>query len=151
MCLFTQKKEKLKKEKLEKEKRADRIPTHYTCTQRTCMCACKYRYTCLELLPHVERKRCSWGINRGKWKGRQPPGIEPRTPGLCSQCSVTALQQPRTTTSHSQSSIYCTGGTEMPQSHTTQPFSTCCQNPIRGRPENSLHQERTHSEWFSRF
>ena len=26
-----------------------------------------------------------WGENRGKWKGQQLPGIEPRTPGLCSQ------------------------------------------------------------------
>ena len=28
--------------------------------------------------------------------------------------------------------IYCTGGTEMPQSHTWQPLSMCRQNPIRG-------------------
>ena len=35
-----------------------------------------------------------WGENRGKWKGRQPPGIEPRTPGLYSQCSATELRQP---------------------------------------------------------
>ena len=35
-----------------------------------------------------------WGANRGKWKGRQPLGIEPRTPGLCSQCSATELRQP---------------------------------------------------------
>ena len=33
------------------------------------------------------------GENRGKWKGRQPLGIEPRTPGLCSQCSTTELRQ----------------------------------------------------------
>ena len=25
----------------------------------------------------------------------------------------------------------------------------CCQNSVRGRPENSLHQERTHAECFS--
>ena len=31
--------------------------------------------------------------NRGEWKGRQSPGIKPRTPGLCSQCSTTELQQ----------------------------------------------------------
>ena len=29
-----------------------------------------------------------WGENRGKWKGWQSPGIEPRTPGLCSQCCL---------------------------------------------------------------
>ena len=45
--------------------------------------------------------------------------------------------------------MYCTGGTEMPQLHTRQPLSMCCQNSIRGQPENSLHQERTHAEWFS--
>ena len=32
--------------------------------------------------------------NKEKWKGRQPPGIKPRTLGLCSQCSGTELQQP---------------------------------------------------------
>ena len=34
-----------------------------------------------------------WCENRGKWKGQQLPGIEPRTPGLCSQCSVTEPRQ----------------------------------------------------------
>ena len=37
----------------------------------------------------------------------------------------------------------------MPQSHALQPLSMCRQNFVRGRPENSLHQERTHAEWFS--
>ena len=37
----------------------------------------------------------------------------------------------------------------MPQSHTWQPLSMCRQNSVRGRPENSLRQERTHAEWFS--
>ena len=37
--------------------------------------------------------------------------------------------------------MYCTGGTEMP---TPGSHSVCA-----GRPENSLHQERTHAEWFS--
>ena len=46
-------------------------------------------------------------------------------------------------------SMYCTGGTEMPQSHTRQPLSMCRQNPVGGWPESSLHQERTHAEWFS--
>ena len=46
-----------------------------------------------------------WGKNRGKWKGWLLAGIKPRTPGLCSQCSATELQQPD---NHqpSQSSIY---------------------------------------------
>ena len=33
-------------------------------------------------------------VNRGKWKGWQLPGIEPRTHGFCSQCSATELRQP---------------------------------------------------------
>ena len=36
----------------------------------------------------------------------------------------------------------------MPQSHIRQPLSMCRQNSVRGRLENSLHQERTHPEWF---
>ena len=34
--------------------------------------------------------------------------------------------------------IHCTGGTEMPLFYTLQPLSMCCQNFIRGWPENSL-------------
>ena len=82
-------------------------------------------------------------------KGRQPPGIEPRTPGLCSQCSATELRQPD---NHQppQSSI-CTAqvGLKCLSCNTWQPLSMCRQNSVRGRPENSLHQERTHAEWFS--
>ena len=42
-----------------------------------------------ELLPHVgiKRVRYFWGKNRGKWKGRQPPGIESRTPASALQLS----------------------------------------------------------------
>ena len=39
----------------------------------------------------------------------------------------------------------------MPQSHTWQPLSMCCQNSVRGWLENSLHQERTHAEWLLGF
>ena len=55
---------------------------------------------------------------REKRKGWQVLRNEPRTPGPCSQCSVTELRQPD---NHQplQSSI-C--GTEMPQSHTWQPL-----------------------------
>ena len=28
--------------------------------------------------------------------------------------------------------MYCTGGTEMPQSHTWQPLRMCCQHSVRG-------------------
>ena len=37
----------------------------------------------------------------------------------------------------------------MPQLHTWKPLSMCRQNSVRDRPENSLHQKRTHAEWFS--
>ena len=40
-------------------------------------------------------------------------------------------------------------GIIMPQLHTWQPLSMCRQNSVRGQPENSLCQERTHAEWFS--
>ena len=37
--------------------------------------------------------------NRGKWKSWQVPGIEPKTPGLCSQWSAAELYDTQTTTS----------------------------------------------------
>ena len=37
----------------------------------------------------------------------------------------------------------------MCQSHTWQPLSMCHQHSVKGRPENSLHQERYHAEGFS--
>ena len=37
----------------------------------------------------------------------------------------------------------------MPQSHTWQPLRMRRQNSVRGQPENSLHQERTHAEQFT--
>ena len=48
------------------------------------------------------------------------------TSGLSRQCSATEPRQP-----------------DDHQSHIWQPLSMCRQNSIRGRPENSLHQERT--------
>ena len=90
-----------------------------------------------------------WGENRGEWKSQQSPGIEPGTPGLCSQCSATELRQPD---NHqpSQSSI-CTAqvGTEMPQLHTWQPISVCRQNSIRGWPESSLIRREPMLSGFS--
>ena len=62
-----------------------------------------------------------WGENRGKWKGWQLPGIESRTPGLCSQCSATELRQPDNHQS-SQSSI-CTAPLHGWWS------SSCCSSP----------------------
>ena len=47
--------------------------------------------------------------------------------------------------------MYYTGGTEMPQSLHMHPAATryVLSELHRGRLENSLHQERTHAEWFS--
>ena len=36
----------------------------------------------------------------------------------------------------------------LPHAGNKQPFSMCRQNSVRGRPENSLHQEKNHAEWF---
>ena len=76
-------------------------------------------------------------------------GNRTRTPGLCSQCSATELRQPD---NHQppQSSI-CTAqvGLKCLSCNTWQLLSMCRQNSVRGRPESSLHQERTHAEWFS--
>ena len=68
-------------------------------------------------------------------------------------CAASALPlryDNRTTTSPPQSSIYTAQvGLKCPSCNTWQPLSMCRQNSVRGRPENSLHQERTHAEWFS--
>ena len=57
--------------------------------------------TLLRTLPHVrmKRNRCIWGENRGKWKGRKPPGIEPRTPLACAASTVPLSHDNQTTTS----------------------------------------------------
>ena len=72
------------------------------------------------------------------------------TSGLSRQYSATEPRQPD---NHqpSQSSI-CTAQVVLNASVThlaaMQPLSMCRQNSVRGRPENSLHQERNHAEWF---
>ena len=38
--------------------------------------------------------RCYEGKIEESENGRQPPGVEPRAPGLSSQCSATELRQP---------------------------------------------------------
>ena len=35
----------------------------------------------------------------------------------------------------------------MPQSHTWQPLSICCQHSVSGRPESSLYQELKNPSW----
>ena len=83
-------------------------------------------------------------------KGRQPSGVEPRTPGWCRQCSATELRQadnhqpPQSSICTAQVVLKCLS--RKPGSHSV---CACRQNSVRGRPENSLHQERTHAEWFS--
>ena len=81
-----------------------------------------------------------------KWKGQQLPGVEPRTPGLCSQCSDTELRQ---LDNHqpSQPSI-CTAQVVLKCLSST-PDSMCCQNFVRGQPENSLHQDRMFRGFFT--
>ena len=41
----------------------------------------------------IKRIQMFWGKNRGKWKGRQSPGIKPRTLGLCCQYSAIEPRQ----------------------------------------------------------
>ena len=90
-----------------------------------------------------------WGENRGKWKNRQSPGVEPRTP-LAWAASALPLSHNSWTTTSPHNPLYVLHKWYwMPQSHTWQPLSMCRQNSIRGRPANSLHQERTHAEWFT--
>ena len=67
---------------------------------------------CLKL--EIKKFRCYEAKIEESEKGRQLPGVEPRTPGLNLQCSATELWQPHNHHQPSQSSIimYCTGGTE---------------------------------------
>ena len=68
-----------------------------------------------------------WGENRGKWKGRQPPGVKPvnprhlwlESPVLC-HWAMTAGRPPTLTILY----MYCTGGTEC-LSHTPGSHLVC--------------------------
>ena len=42
----------------------------------------------------IKEFRCYEAKIEESEKGRQPPGVEPRTPGLSRQCSATELRQP---------------------------------------------------------
>ena len=82
-----------------------------------------------------------WGENRGKWKGQQLPGVEPRTP-LAWAASALPLSHDSWTTTNPHNPLYILHGWYwMPQSHTWQLLSMCHQNSVRVWPENSLHQE----------
>ena len=65
------------------------------------------RPSCLKL--EMNEFRCYEAKKRGKWKGWQPPGVEPRTAGLSCQCSATEPRQPDNY-QPSQSSIYAQHG-----------------------------------------
>ena len=62
-------------------------------------------------------------------------------------CAASALHlhEPQQLDNHQPTPSYiytaCTGGTEVPQSHTWQPVSMCRQNSIKERLENSLQRE----------
>ena len=88
-----------------------------------------------------------WGENRGKWKGRQLPGVEPRTPLAWAASALPLSHDSRTTTNPHNPLCVLHRWYWMPQSHTWQPLSMCYQNSVRGWPENSLHQERIASSW----
>ena len=77
-----------------------------------------------------------WNI--GKRKGQQSPGVEPRIMA----CAASALPLSGTTTNPRNllCILYYAGGTGC-LSHTLQLPSMCHWTSIRGRPENSLHQE----------
>ena len=84
-----------------------------------------------------------------KVKSRQSPGVEPRTPLAWAANALPLSHNSRTTTSPHNSLCVLHRWYGMPQSHTWQPLSMCRQNSVRGQPENSLRQERTHAECFS--
>ena len=87
-----------------------------------------------------------WDKNRGKYKGRQPPGVEPRTPLAWATSTLPLSHDSRTTTNPHNPLYVLHRWYSMPQSHTWQPLSIVPSNPIRGQPQNSLHQERTQAE-----
>ena len=90
-----------------------------------------------------------WGKIEESEKGQQPPGVEPRTLLAWAASALPLSYGNRTTTSPHNPLYILHRWYWMPQSHTWQPLSMCRQNSVRGWPENSLHQERTHAEWLS--
>ena len=75
--------------------------------------------------------------------------VKPRTP-LAWAASALSLSHDSRRTNPPHNPLYILHRWYwMPQSHTWQPLSMCHQNSVRGRPENSLCQERTHAEWSS--
>ena len=80
------------------------------------------------------------------------PGVKltKDTCGLSHQCSATEPQQPDNHQPFTILYMYCTGGTEC-LSRTPGSHSVCAvRTPLGVDRKNSLHQERTHAEWFTR-
>ena len=87
--------------------------------------------------------------NREKGEGFQLLGNEPRTSGLCIQCSATKLWQPDNHAPATKIYIYCSGGTKMLQPHSQQLLSMCFQNSIEiDRKILSIRRERMLSSTF---
>ena len=93
------------------------------------------------------RNRMNLDVMRQKWGKVKRPAVTRSwtqdTSGLSCQCSAT---EPRQLGNHqpSQFSI-CTVQVVLARQ---EPLSMCCQNFVKGWPENFLHQERTHAEWY---
>ena len=112
----------------------------------TCMWLCAISFA-ESTLPHAGNKFRCYEVKIEE--SEKPAVVRSRTQdtsGLSRQCSATEPQQPD---NHqpSQSSM-CTAQVALnaPVAHLAEALSMCRQNSIRGRPENSLHQERTHPE-----
>ena len=89
------------------------------------------------------------GETGGRWK--RPTAAGSRKPGTPLAWAASVLQQSynhQTTTSLHNPLYVLHRRYWMPQLHTWQSLSMCCENSVRGRSKNSLHQERTRAEWF---
>ena len=98
--------------------------------------ATKIEFRCYEVKIEESEKA-------GSHRESKPEHLWLEPPVLC-HWAMTTRQPPTPTILY----LYCTGAWYwLPQSHTWQLLSMCLQNSVRGWPENSLHQERTHAEW----
>ena len=68
--------------------------------------------SCLKL--EIKEFRCYEAKIEESEKDRQPPGVEPRTPGLCHQCSATELRQPDNHNRQPPQSSICTVVVRLP-------------------------------------
>ena len=75
----------------------------------------------------MKRQAAAGNRTQDTWLVRQPDNHQPPQSSICT----------------AQVGLKCLS------CNTWQPLSMCRQNSVRGRPEKSLHQERTHAKWFS--